>query len=174
MKPHFSHTTPSQRNLDHGFSLIEVLVALLVLSIGLLGLAMLQTTSLKFNTDSYSRTQATFLVYDIIDRMRTNPAGRSGGSYDVGTATVTTIISNYQTCKSSICNCDNAASTCSASNLALYDLGKWYEMQDKLLPGASSVAANRSTIARAGNTITITLRWIEQDLLREQIWAVEL
>ncbi|HLE93281.1 MAG TPA: type IV pilus modification protein PilV, partial [Sulfuricaulis sp.] len=55
-----------------GFSLIEVLVALLVLSIGLLGLAALQTTSLQYNTGSYFRTQATFLAYDIIDRMRAN------------------------------------------------------------------------------------------------------
>ncbi|OGI53919.1 MAG: type IV pilus modification protein PilV [Candidatus Muproteobacteria bacterium RIFCSPHIGHO2_12_FULL_60_33] len=52
-----------------GFSLIEVLVALLVLSIGLPGWAALQTTSLKYNTDSYFRTQATYFVHDIVDRM---------------------------------------------------------------------------------------------------------
>ena len=67
-----------------GFSLVEILVALLILSIGLLGLAALQTTSLKFNTDSYMRTQATYFVYDIIDRMRANSDSVvAGGTYDV-------------------------------------------------------------------------------------------
>ena len=58
-----------------GFSLIEVLVALFVLSIGLLGLAALQTTGLRFSHQSYERTQATLQAYDIIDRMRTNKSG---------------------------------------------------------------------------------------------------
>ena len=63
------------RSAMEGFSLIEVLVALFVLSIGLLGLAALQTTGLKLNHQSYERTQATLQAYDIIDRMRTNKSG---------------------------------------------------------------------------------------------------
>src|SRR5690606_3260878 len=64
---------------QHGFSLIEVLVALLVLSVGLLGLAMLQIEGLKHNTDAYYRTQATVLAYDIIDRMRANSDAAKNG-----------------------------------------------------------------------------------------------
>lgn len=55
-----------------GFSLIEVLVALLVLAIGLLGLAALQTQGVRFNHDAYVRTNATALAYDILDKMRLN------------------------------------------------------------------------------------------------------
>ncbi len=55
-----------------GFSLIEVLISVLVLAIGLLGLAALQTQGLRASTDSYVRSQATTLAYDIIERMRTN------------------------------------------------------------------------------------------------------
>lgn len=55
-----------------GFTLIEALVALLVLSIGLLGVAALQLTSLRNNSNSALRTQATLLAYDIVDRMRAN------------------------------------------------------------------------------------------------------
>ncbi len=51
---------------------MEVLVALLVLSIGLLGLAALQAQGLKFNHDAYLRSQATVLVNDIVERMRAN------------------------------------------------------------------------------------------------------
>jgi type IV pilus assembly protein PilV len=55
-----------------GFSLIEVLVAMLVLAIGLLGLAALQTQGVRFNHDAYLRTNATALAYDITDKMRVN------------------------------------------------------------------------------------------------------
>ena len=56
-----NHPVPQRfsARLSKGFSLLEVMVALLVLSIGLLGLAGLQTFSLKFNHQSYERTQAT-------------------------------------------------------------------------------------------------------------------
>lgn len=65
-----------RRNLttrrNRGFTLIEVLVSLVVLSMGLLGVAALQLTSLRNNTSAAQRSQATFLAYDIADRMRAN------------------------------------------------------------------------------------------------------
>jgi type IV pilus assembly protein PilV len=64
-----------RRRLVAGFTLVEALVALVVLSIGLLGVAALQFTSLKANHGSATRTQAVYLAYDIIDRMRSNPTG---------------------------------------------------------------------------------------------------
>jgi type IV pilus assembly protein PilV len=62
-------------NKQQGFTLLEVLIALLVLSIGLLGLAALQTTGLRSNQMATMRTLATQLAYDMTDRMRANPAG---------------------------------------------------------------------------------------------------
>ena len=55
-----------------GFSLLEILIAIFILAIGLLGLAALQTTSLKNNHSALYRTTATVLAYDIIERMRLN------------------------------------------------------------------------------------------------------
>lgn len=55
-----------------GFTLVEALIALLALSIGLLGVAALQMTGLKANLSAAWRTQATYLAYDILDRMRAN------------------------------------------------------------------------------------------------------
>lgn len=65
-----------------GVGLVEVLVTVLVLSIGLLGVAGLQATGLRQNHDAFLRTQATVLAYDIIDRMRANQIGAQAGDYD--------------------------------------------------------------------------------------------
>ncbi len=64
-----------------GFTLVEVLVAMLVLAIGLLGLAGLMSSSLRNNLSASHRTQATWLAYDIIDRMRANRTSAIAGSY---------------------------------------------------------------------------------------------
>ena len=66
---------------QQGFTLLEVLIALLILSIGLLGLAALQTTSLRSNQMASMRTTATQLAYDMSDRMRANPVGVAAGEY---------------------------------------------------------------------------------------------
>jgi type IV pilus assembly protein PilV len=66
-----------------GFSMLEVLIALVVTSIGLLGLAALQATSLKLNHGSFLRTQATQHAHDLADRMRANRVAALGGAYDL-------------------------------------------------------------------------------------------
>ncbi len=158
----------SLRKTTHGgFSLVEVLVALLVLSVGLLGLAALQTTSLRYNTESYFRTQATYLAYDIIDRMRTNSLGVTGMNYDVpnsGSASVA--MSSTAAC---------GTGSCSTSDLAKYDLGQWYARMGQVLPGSTIPAANLATITRtAGNQVTIIINWVERDILQTQTWTVQL
>ena len=55
-----------------GFSLIEVLVTMVIISFGLLGIAGVIVNALKNNNSSYARTQASVLANDIIDRMRSN------------------------------------------------------------------------------------------------------
>ncbi len=65
-----------------GFTLIEALVALLVLSIGLLGVAAMQLASLQANNGAFQRTQATFLAQDIADRMRANRGAAIAEQYD--------------------------------------------------------------------------------------------
>jgi type IV pilus assembly protein PilV len=69
------------KNLARGTTLIETLVALLVLSIGLLGVAGLQMTSLQNNRGAHLRSQAQVLAYDIADRMRANRNVALTGGY---------------------------------------------------------------------------------------------
>jgi type IV pilus assembly protein PilV len=70
-------------NRVRGFTFVEALVALLVLSIGLLGVAALQLTSLRSNYSASLRSQATLLAYDMVDRMRANRTRALTGAYDL-------------------------------------------------------------------------------------------
>jgi type IV pilus assembly protein PilV len=64
-----------------GFSLIEVLIALLVISVGVLGVAGMQASGLRNNASAYHRTQANALAYDLLDSMRSNRAAALSGEY---------------------------------------------------------------------------------------------
>ena len=64
-----------------GFSLIEVLIALLLLSIGLIAMAAMQTRSIQMNHSAYLASQATYLAYDMADRMRANRQAALAGQY---------------------------------------------------------------------------------------------
>lgn len=66
-----------------GFSLLEMLVALLVLSFGLLGVAGMQAMSLRNNNNAYLRTQANILTYDLADRMRANRVAAINLDYNI-------------------------------------------------------------------------------------------
>lgn len=70
--------------------MIEVLIALVVLAIGLLGLALLQTMNLRYTQSANYRTQATNLAYDLLDQMRANrlsAAAYEAASFASGTET---------------------------------------------------------------------------------------
>lgn len=106
-----------------GFTLIELMVAILVLAIGLLGLAGLQVIGLRSGHNAYLRTQATLLAQDMADRMRNN---RENLASYLGTETAD--------------KCD--ASLCSGAQMAGYDLAKWHEAIINQLPGGSGVITN--------------------------------
>lgn len=109
---------------QQGFTLLEILVAVLVLSFGLLGLAGLQAASIRSNHSAYLRTQATHLAYDMADRMRANSAGVEGGYYN--NPTLATTPSCY------------TASGCTAMALARDDAARWNAELQALLPAGSA------------------------------------
>ena len=65
-----------------GFSLLEVLIAISILSVGILGLAGLQNAALRNGHSALLRTQAALYAYDIVDRMRVNRAAALAGAYN--------------------------------------------------------------------------------------------
>lgn len=84
MKPMKPSPLPIQiPSRQRGVGLIEILVAVLVLSLGLLGMAGLQASALKSNQSSYGRTQAVMLSYYMLDMLRTDRAGAEGLNYNM-------------------------------------------------------------------------------------------
>lgn len=163
--------SPTYRRLpQRGFSLIEVLVALFVLSIGLLGLAALQTTGLRFNTQSYQRTQATLNAYDIIDRIRANSGGITAGSYD-------NINLSYSPPAA-----DCAAATCSIAQMADYDIGQWKASLTNLLSqGQGGICRGTLTLNPYSCVVDATttqfmvgITWTETDLTQNLTVEAEL
>jgi type IV pilus assembly protein PilV len=127
-------------NKNAGFTLIEVLIAMLVLAIGLLGLAGLQVTSLRNNQSAYNRGQATQLSYDLADRMRANIAG---------IATYTAILPGAAMAKA---NCLTTTG-CIPADMAENDLFEWNRAVTSTLPSGVG------TITLAGNVFTISITW---------------
>ncbi len=87
--------SPSKNRIrsNQGFTLIEILVAVLILSIGLLGLAALQTASVGNNKYAMQRSQAQMFAFDIIERMRANRDAATAGEYDIAITTTTVTLS---------------------------------------------------------------------------------
>ncbi|MGZ4960105.1 MAG: type IV pilus modification protein PilV [Methylomonas sp.] len=130
-------------NKNKGFTLIEVLVATVVLSIGLLGLAALQANNLKNNQSAYFRSQATQLAYDIADRMRANVT--ASNSYLSTTMAVTAATQQA--------DCTTVSTTCTPAKMAQNDL---YELKSAL---ATALPGGSATITNAGGVFTVTVNW---------------
>ncbi len=130
------HTTAPRpggksRSNANGFTLLEVLVALIVLSIGLLGLASMQANGLKHNHSAYLRSQAVTYAYDIIDRMRANHSSAVAGNYSIAMA----------------------AGVPTGTSIPATDLAQWLTLVAGNLPAGDA----ETTIN--GRVITVTVQW---------------
>ncbi|MDD2724767.1 MAG: type IV pilus modification protein PilV [Methylovulum sp.] len=128
-------------NNSSGFTLIEVLIAMLVLAAGLLGLAGLQATSLGNNQGAYNRSQATQYANDLADRIRAN-AG-AVGSYIADPTTAAA----KPGCQST--------TGCSPADMAENDLYEWNLALIAALP------VNAVNIGQIAGIITISISWDE-------------
>lgn len=139
-----STTQPAfARAAQHGMTLVEVLVTMVIISVGLLGVAALQMTSLKGTQESYVRSQAAMLAADLLDRMRANQVGFRAGNYDMAA------------------DASGFDQSGTAGTLAAADIAAWQATINRLLPGSDADAAGR--VVRTGNIVTITIRWRERE-----------
>lgn len=147
-----------------GFTLIEVLVALLILAVGLLGTASLMLLSMKSNQNASQRTQASLLAYDLAERMRMNRTvaveNAAGSDY--------TMSLKANDSPPSSPNCFGS-STCSNAAQRAQDLREWTENfidingvgvdGDDYRP---AIAGSTFVITKANtNQYTITIEWQE-------------
>jgi type IV pilus assembly protein PilV len=143
---HRAHATRRAR----GFTLVEVLVALVVLSVGMLGIAGLYVTSLRSGRVAVLRTQAVMLAGDLSERIRSNRAGVL--DYDDGAS------------GNGVLNaaCLQGGGGCTAAQMASHDKAEWWQQLRQSLP-----SANATVVVNAGtnpDTVTITITWIEPSL----------
>jgi type IV pilus assembly protein PilV len=108
------------RRREDGFTLLEVLIAIVVFSFGLLGIAGMMTISVRNNHNGYLRSQANFLAENMLDRMRANPNALWNGFY-AGTASPGTTA------------CDTL-NPCNFQQLAQYDMEHWAQSVQLALP----------------------------------------
>ena len=142
-----------------GFNLIEVMIAVVLLSLGLLGMALLQSTALRAGQSANERTTATVLTYQLLDMVRANRD--QAAQYNLITAAAFTAAGNG---RDGIC----AAAAAPATPQWQADRDAWVCAARRALPEASgsvsiTAAANAvggaaATPARSGQ-ITVTLSW---------------
>jgi len=147
-----------ERSRQRGVGLIEILITVVLLSIGFLAAAQMQMQGMRFSQSAYFQSQAYFLTSDMIDRMRANLDGVEDGAYD-NLVTSASIASP---------NCDVVL--CTPANLAQQDLFDWssklYSMEGDpnfipALPSSTPVSA-RGSITPLGNGVyTVRLEWSE-------------
>jgi type IV pilus assembly protein PilV len=152
---------------QRGVSIVEALVALVILSVGMLGVAGLYLESMQANRTALSRTSAVALVNDMADRIRSNRGGLANYVLAAGTA------------PSGGSNC--LTGLCTPAQLALYDKVQWYTAVVATLPnGANGATPPRTAIAytaAVGNNqparYVITVTWNEAGVVDPLSTTVE-
>lgn len=142
------------RNRQSGFTLIEVLVALLIIVLGLLGLAGMQVRMQQAEFESYQRTQALILLYDMVDRINTHRVTASCFAFSNASGT------------SWLGASPNAAVDCTVSGgdnntAAINSMNEW----SSLLQGASTsgnagaMVGARGCVSVTGGVYTVAIAW---------------
>ena len=132
---------------QQGLSLIEVMIALAVFSFGLLALAALMASGLKYNTSALHRSYATSQAYDMADRMRANRQGLIDGHYNglIDPSDYPIRCVQFE---------GDSDVDCNSEQMAEYDSWEWNNANARLLPeGAGTVKRGDSGI------YTITVSW---------------
>ena len=124
------HTKMTCRQYQRGFSMLEVMVAILVVAIGLLGLAGLMNAGLRNNQSSSAQTQAVWLAYDMLDRLRADRTVALAGGYDLP-----------------------MASAPGGSGFTNTELVGWRTLLTNALP------SGRGSVEVTGNAVSVIVQW---------------
>ena len=136
-----------------GYALFEALIAVIVLSVGFIGAARMQTVGLKLNSSAHSRQQASLLAYQMTDRIRANP------------------YADYVAAHAGAIGCIELRTGCSVTEMAGADLSLWQADLAAQLPSGSGTVCidstpNDGSAADAGcdglgNTLVVKVFWTD-------------
>jgi len=121
-----------------GFTLIEVLVTVVILAIGLLGMAGLLSAGIKNTQSALLLSQATTEAYNILDCIRANRAAAEAGAYNIA-----------------------LSGTPSGSSLAATDLTDWKNRLASVLPSGQGGVTCGAAACPVGSTYTVTVQWVD-------------
>lgn len=130
---------------SNGFSMIELLIAVVILAVGLLGVAGIQSIGIRTANVALNHNTATQVAVEIIERMRTNPLAFKAGSY-TGTYD--------ETSPPAAVTC---TTTCTVEEQAKKDLYQWYARVKQLNEGAAEIKVTGSK----KETAEVTIRWTD-------------
>lgn len=136
-----------------GFTLLEVMITIVILGLGIMGLAALQFSSLRANNQSLEQSQATALAYELADIMRANAARANAGDFDAGSF-------GPAPAEAAV---DCQTSVCTAQQLAAFELNQWYQRMVGTLPrGMFRVVRSASPCPATGCMHTVSIMWDEE------------
>ena len=116
-----------RKNIQRGVTLVEAMIALLVISVGLLGIASLQLTAMNQNASSLHNSQAVWYAYNMSDRIRANISAFN--TYDLADTSASTA----QDCENSSCN---------PAQMVQSDIADWATMVGNLPGGRGIISSN--------------------------------
>ena len=131
---------------QQGVTLIESLAAVLVMSIGMLGIAALQLTAMSQNTSALNHSQAAWLASNMSDRIRANlPVYDLYAGIDTG--------NGYSQ------DCESTA--CSATQMMTADAADWKTLVETL-PGGQGLVTNDLDVGAGDNALIVTVMWDDE------------
>lgn len=130
-----------------GFTLLEVLVAVVVLSLGMLGVGAALITVHRSTASSYLAQQSGQLASDIVERMRQNPVAARALDYNVSYAGGAVAAPSTM--------CDPTGAACTGPEQAAYDLWQWLNTVRTALPGAHASVVVAVTSTNAYNAVVV-------------------
>lgn len=116
---------------QYGYTLLEVLISMVILAIGLLGMAAMMLNSIKSNQGALHRSEATLYAYEVLDLMRANRIAAEAGEYSIA-----------------------IGASSARTTIAEIDLDNWKDSLSQLPLGDGS-------ISQSGGIATITVQWDE-------------
>jgi len=113
-----------------GMSLLETLIAIVVFSVGMVGVAGMMLTGMRNNDATLLRTQSTILANEIYEKMLANVPAAAVGNYNLSKSAVLPVSSGF--------NCEGPTANCTPAEMATWDLGRWGARLERVLRGADA------------------------------------